>query len=75
MLIRRISVGPDFKNAMNYIVGQKVVGESIISQIKLTEGTIDIWIKNDKGESVMWKSFTSTMPISIEYNIDHYLEQ
>ena len=74
MDIRKISVGPDYKEgAMHYIVGQKVLGET--NEIHLIKYdaekmSIKIYIENEKQEVVLWKEFTSTMPISIEYNIN-----
>jgi hypothetical protein len=71
-LIRKISVGPDYKNAMHFIVGQDVLGNSHkISSININEkGDYLIHIKNDSEEVVLWKTFTVTVPISIEHNID-----
>jgi len=73
MNIRKISIGPDYKNgAMHYIVGQEVLGGNYsihLIQNDLDSGSIKIWIEGEDG-IVMWKSFTSTMPISIEYNIN-----
>ena len=74
MDIRKISIGPDYKNnAMHYIVGQKVLGDSnLIHLIKRDNDTmcIKIYIINTKGEIVLWKEFNQTIPISIEFNID-----
>jgi len=74
MDIRKISIGPDYKNgAMHYIVGQKVLGDSNeIHLIKHDVGTrsIKIYIINEKEEVVLWKEFTFTIPISIEFNIN-----
>jgi hypothetical protein len=72
MDIRKISVGPDYKSgAMHYIKGQQVLNGSheihLIAQSE--DGTIKIWLENDDAEILLWKSFTSTMPVSIEYNI------
>lgn len=75
MDIRKISVGPDYKSgAMHYIVGQLVLNDT--NEIHLIKyeplkGSIRIYIINKKGEVVLWKEFTSTMPISIEYNINY----
>lgn len=73
MNIRKISIGPDYKNgAMHYIVGQEVLGGSYsihLIQQDASSGNIKIWIEGEDG-IVMWKSFTTTMPISIEYNIN-----
>jgi len=74
MDIRKISIGPDYKGgAMHYIVGQKVLGDTNeIHLIKLDvdKQSIKIYIINEKAEVVLWKEFTSTIPISIEYNIN-----
>ena len=74
MDIRKISIGPDYKNgAMHYIVGQKVLGDSNeIHLIKYDAATrsIKIYIINEKEEVVLWKEFTFTVPISIEFNIN-----
>ncbi len=74
MDIRKISIGPDYKSgAMHYIVGQKVLGDtSEIHLIKLDsdKGSIKIYIINMNQEVILWKEFTSNIPISIEYNIN-----
>jgi hypothetical protein len=74
MDIRKISIGPDYKGgAMHYIVGQKVLNDSNeIHLIRYNDrlGSIMIYIMNDKKEIVLWKEFSSNMPISIEYNIN-----
>jgi hypothetical protein len=74
MDIRKISIGPDYKSgAMHYLVGQKILGDSNeIHHIKrqLETGNILIYIINKKSEVVLWKEFTFTVPISIEFNID-----
>ena len=74
MDIRKISIGPDYKSgAMHYLVGQKILGDSNeIHLIKYNESTqsIRIYIINKKEEVVLWKEFTFTVPISIEFNID-----
>ena len=73
MDIRKISIGADYKgSAMNYIVGQEVLGSKYtIPLIKFypDSESIKIWIQ--QGDEIMlWKEFTRTMPISIEYNIN-----
>jgi len=74
MDIRKISVGPDYKNgAMHYIVGQKVLNDTQeIHLIKYDEikKSIKIYIINEKQEVVLWKEFNDTVPVSIEYNIN-----
>ena len=75
MDIRKIAIGPDYKSgAMHYIVGQKVLGET--NEIHLIryddrKQSIKIYIINPKQEVVLWKEFSSTIPVSIEYNINY----
>lgn len=75
MDIRKISIGPDYKNgAMHYIVGQKVLGDSYeINCIKFDKSTdsIKIYIINNKEEVLLWKEFNSSVPTSIEFNINY----
>jgi hypothetical protein len=74
MEIRKISIGPDYKGgAMHYIIGQKVLGDSNeihLIRVNSDKNSIQIFIINDKLEVVLWKEFTSTIPVSIEYNIN-----
>ena len=74
MEIRKISVGAEYKsNAMHYIVGQKVLGDSNeIHLIRFDEklNSFKIYIINSKNEIVLWKEFNSQIPTSIEYNIN-----
>jgi len=73
MDIRKISVGPDYKSgAMHYLVGQDVLnGSYTIHLIQFDEmkKSFKIWIIKSN-EVVLWKEFTSQIPISIEYNIN-----
>ena len=73
MDIRKISIGPDYKSgAMHYLVGQEVLnGTYKIHLIKYYEESqsVKIWIERED-EVMLWKEFTHTMPISIEYNIN-----
>lgn len=73
MDIRKVSIGPDYKGgAMHYLVGQRVLNDSndihCIRQIR--SGDVEIYIINNKNEVVLWKKFSQSMPISIEYNIN-----
>ena len=73
MEIRKISIGPDYKGgAMHYLVGQKILNDTNeIHVIKFEDSTqsIKIYIINEANEILLWKEFTHTIPISIEYNI------
>ena len=73
MIIRKISVGHDYKNSMNYLVGQSILNNSYtieeISHEK--DGSVSIWIRNvEKNEILRWKKFNENVPISFEFNID-----
>ena len=73
MLIRKVSVGLDYKAAMHYIVGQDVLSNSNkIHLIRYDEKSqsYKIYIINQKEEVVLWKEFNSGMPVTIEYNIN-----
>ena len=71
--IRKIAVGTDYKgSAMHYIVGQEVLGGSHVIHLIRQDaysGNIIIWVQRNE-EIFLWKEFTSSMPISIEYNIN-----
>tara|TARA_R110000744_G_scaffold203446_2_gene322276 strand:+ start:3719 stop:3937 length:219 start_codon:yes stop_codon:yes gene_type:complete len=71
MDIRKISVGADYKSgAMHYIKGQEVLGGShTIHLIQAQERSFRIWIIKDE-KVYVWKEFLSTLPISLEYNIN-----
>ena len=73
MIIRKLSIGPDYKSgAMHYLVGQEVLNANFeIHLIKFnpSDSTYSINIHNKEDEILLWKSFSATMPIAIEYNI------
>ena len=70
-LIRKISVGKDYKNdAMHYSVGQEVYGGHTICDIIEEEKKFSIYIK--KGNDVLpWKDFNKNMALSVEYNLEY----
>jgi len=73
MDIRKISVGSDYKGAMHYIVGQRVLGDTNyihLIRVDSSKSSVKIYIINNKQEVVLWKEFNESIPISIEYNID-----
>tara|TARA_R100001510_G_scaffold57790_1_gene67855 strand:- start:1082 stop:1306 length:225 start_codon:yes stop_codon:yes gene_type:complete len=73
MDIRKISIGADYKSgAMHYIVGQEVLGGKYnihLIQEDTSNDSYKIWIIRDS-EVVLWKEFKTTLPISLEYNIN-----
>lgn len=74
MYIRKVSIGPDYKGgAMHYIVGQKVLNDTqeiYLIQYDDKKQSIKIYIANEKDEVILWKEFSNTVPVSIEYNVN-----
>ena len=70
-LIRKISVGKDYKNeAMHYSVGQEVYGGHTIVDIVEDEDKFSIFIQKDN-DVIPWKDFNKNMAIAIEYNLEY----
>ena len=70
-LIRKISIGKDYKNdAVHYSVGQEVYGGHIIDSIVEETDKFSIYIKK-QNEVMAWKDFNKNMGISVEYNLDY----
>ena len=70
-LVRKISIGRDYKNdAMHYAVGQEVYGGHVICDIVEESDKFSIFIK--KGNEVLpWKDFNKNMAIAVEYNLEY----
>ena len=70
-LIRKISIGKDYKNeAMHYALGQEVYGGHIICDIIENDKNFSVFIK--KGDDVLpWKDFNKNMAIAVEYNLEY----
>lgn len=70
-LVRKISIGKDYKNdSMHYSVGQEVYGGHTIDCIVEENDKFSVYIK--KGVNVLpWKDFNKNMAISVEYNLDY----
>lgn len=72
-VIRKISIGTDYKNeAMHYSVGQQVYGGHNISNIlfKEEDNSYNIFITKEN-EVLPWKKFNSNMAISVEYDLEY----
>ena len=71
-VIRKISIGSDYKNeAMHYSIGQQVYGGHIISDILEPEqGEYMIYIKKHD-EILPWKKFNSNMAIAVGFDLEH----
>ena len=70
-LIRKISIGKDYKNeAMHYSVGQEVYGGHTICDIIEEDDKYSIYIKKEK-DVLIWKDFNKNMAVSVEYNLQY----
>ncbi len=70
-LIRKITIGKDYKNdAMHYSVGQEVYGGHTICDILEREDKYSVYIQKDN-VVIPWKDFNKNMAISIEYNLEY----
>ena len=70
-LIRKISIGKDYKNeAMHYSVGQEVYGGHTISDIIEQDEKYSIYIKKND-EVLPWKDFNKNMAIAVEFNLEY----
>jgi len=70
-LIRKISIGKDYKNeAMHYSVSQEVYGGHVIDSIVEENDKFTIYITKNK-ELMPWKDFNKNMAISVEYNLEY----
>ena len=70
-LIRKISIGKDYKNdAMHYAVGQEVYGgETSCDRIE-EDDKFSVYIKKNK-DVLPWKDFNKNMAVSVEYNLEY----
>jgi hypothetical protein len=71
MIIRKISVGPDYKNSMHYTIGQRVLGDNYSIHLisRDDNGIVSIYIES-KEEVFLWKVINGNMPYILESDID-----
>ena len=70
-LIRKISIGRDYKNeAMHYSVGQEVYGGHTICDIVENDDKYSVFISK-KDDVMPWKDLNKNMAISVEYNLEY----
>lgn len=71
-IIRKLSIGSNYKEAMHYLVGQDVFrGKAHIHAILKKEDTSEyqIWVKQE--DTIMfWKAFNFNMPVSVEHDLN-----
>jgi hypothetical protein len=72
-VIRKISIGSDYKNdAMHYALGQNVYGGHTICDIINSESDGEYLIYIKKGDEVLpWKKFNSHMAIAVEFDLEY----
>lgn len=70
MVIRKLSIGVDYKSAMHYLQSQSVLNDNyIIHLIKITDsGSYQIYIEKNN-EVILWKEIGAYVPVIIEYDI------
>ncbi len=66
--IRKITIGPDLKNGMNYIVGQKTFGGEIVDIIQ-EDNEITVYIQKED-EVKPWFS-VKNQNIKVEFNLEY----
>lgn len=66
-MIRKISIGVDYKDAMHYTTGQSFGGMTIDTILKKNPQHYEIWVKNSDNELSVWKEIIN-MPIVVEYD-------
>jgi len=72
-VIRKISIGSDYKNdAMHYSIGQQVYGGHEIAYILFEEQdkSYSIYIKKND-EVLPWKKFNKNMAVAVEYDLEY----
>ena len=72
-IIRKISIGSDYKNdAMHYSVGQEVYCGHNICDILFNDDdhSYNIYITK-KDEVLPWKKFNRNMAVSVEYDLKY----
>lgn len=71
MIIRKISLGTDYRESMHYLHGQVVLqGNYKIHLIRQVDtGDIEIFIEKEN-EVLLWKKINANVPFVVEYSID-----
>lgn len=67
-MIRKLSLGRDYKDAMHYTVGQSFGRNTIDAIRQVHPEHYEIFIQDEDGNVFVWKSIVN-MPVVIEYDI------
>lgn len=70
-MIRKISIGPDYKNAMHYHVGQTFGPVTIDTIRKEAPLHYAIYVRNDLNEISLWKEIVG-MPVVVEKDLNAF---
>lgn len=75
-MIRKISIGSDYKDAMHYTVGQYMRGSTIASIKKINASHYEIWVSTQNEdtqspETYLWKEVVN-MPVVVERDIESF---
>lgn len=65
-IIERISVGPDLKNAMHYIVGQEVYNRHRITNIIESGEWFEIYVQKDEAIKLWFKVKNSNVKVTFD---------
>lgn len=68
-IIRKITIGADYKSGMHYFVEQKVSSNHIIHAITEDEDCFTIWVENSDKELLKWKKINKPYSVVVEYNL------
>lgn len=67
-MIRKISIGIDYKDAMHYTVGQSFGNMTIETILRTAPQFYQVWVKNKDNELSIWKEFDH-VPCVVEMDL------
>lgn len=67
-MIRKISIGVDYKDAMHYTVGQVMRGQTIHAIRQVDARHYEIYITDEENVTFLWKTIVN-VPVVVEYDI------
>ena len=70
-IIRKITIGKDYKDAMHFQLGQDVWKGNVLCDIRETDNEFELFVRRDGGVK-LWKRFNKNMGISIEHDITNF---
>lgn len=71
LVIRKISIGVDYRNAGMHFVKDQRLPVGRITAIEDAGEAYALYVQpEDKTETVLWKTFSKTLPLVIEYDLN-----